>query len=111
MSSIHTFLLPLSYIFKANVDVSIGDDEYIKNMEVAKHGMKRPMRKPLRRPEDNIKKHLGIRRCGLDSTGSGSSPWRFLMGTISLHVPLMERDFLINLATIRYQLIKKYSDL
>jgi len=69
------------------------------------------MRKPLRRPEDNIKKYIGIRRCGLDSTGSGSIPLRFLMDTLNLHIPLTERDFLILLATIRYQLIKKYSDL
>jgi len=58
MSSIHTFLQPLSYIFKANVDVRIGDDECIKNMEVAKLRMKIPMRKTMRRSEDNIKKIL-----------------------------------------------------
>lgn len=81
-------------------------------MEVAElKKTKRPTRKPLRRSDDNIKKHLGIGRSGMDSTRSGSSPWRFLMGTLNLHIPLTERDFLIILATIRYQLIKKYSDL
>lgn len=80
-------------------------------MEVAELGMKGPMRKPLRISEDNIKKHLGIRSCGLDLTGSGSSPWRFLMGTLNPHIPLTKKDFLIILATIRNQLIKKYSDL
>jgi len=78
-------------------------------MEVTKFGSKRPFRKPLRRSEDNIKNHLGVRRCGLDSTESGSSPWRFLTGTLNLRIPLTERDFLIILATIGYQLIKKYS--
>jgi hypothetical protein len=48
----------MSYIFKANVDVSIGDDECIKNREVAKRAMKRPFGKHLRRSEDNIRSIL-----------------------------------------------------